>query len=469
MIKTSLKALICGLLLVAASACEINKFNSAEDHYNNKRYAAAIQELDAYIQNGKNGGLITRSEILRARCYYELGLLSMQRESWDLAIRFLKLANSAEADQALGRLYKQLAENALLENNPSKAMYYVEAVLREIPDSDLTAEMLSRRISFLLDTYIDHNAAWETYMKLYDSYPNNPHEITARKQIMRLVPGKLDYAARLAQTGYYSEGLRVLFELAKYPVVEKDVTNRMIAEAYIGQAESYLEGQNYLEADRFFRIAVQYDPGKQQEVNLRLEQVAALYIQRGDELLAQRDFDNALMHYRKTYDIIPDYALANQAIARLNAVRANIARATELYSQAEKAELGGRYSEALGLYRQASNLDARPEYRNKAAQMQNMLDAQVNPAGFAQRIINEYRGGLLNARIRAQKQELLQTFDPSEIRDSGWKTLISTGQYKYEVRYDLVTPTVSYYYVWQVNLKDRVITPLNKISENLMR
>ncbi|HNT53036.1 MAG TPA: hypothetical protein PKH19_06505, partial [Candidatus Syntrophosphaera sp.] len=105
--RASLLALC--LLLVWLSACEINKYNSAEDHYNNQRYAAAIQELDDYIRTGRNGGLITRSEILRARCYYELGLLAMQRESWDLAIRFLKLSNSAESDQALGRLYKELA------------------------------------------------------------------------------------------------------------------------------------------------------------------------------------------------------------------------------------------------------------------------------------------------------------------------------------------------------------------------
>ncbi len=465
--RASLLALC--LLLVWLSACEINKYNSAEDHYNNQRYAAAIQELDDYIRTGRNGGLITRSEILRARCYYELGLLAMQRESWDLAIRFLKLSNSAESDQALGRLYKELAVRATAEDNPTKAMYYIQAVLREIPGSELTAEMLSRRIVFLLDTFIDHNEAWATYMRLYDDYPNNPHEVSARKQIMRIVPNKVEYAQRLTETGYYNEALRVLFELAKYPVVEREDNNRMIAEAYIGQAESYLEGQEYLEADRFFRIAVQYDPAKKEEVNRRLEQVAALFIRRGDELLAQRDFENALLHYRKTYDIIPDYKQANQAIDRLNNLRANIARADEIYSQAEKAEMGGRHSEALSLYRQAYGIDPRAAYRDKAQQMQNLIDAQANPAGFAQRIINEYRGGLLNSRIQKQRQELLQTFDPSELRDSGWKMLISSSQHKYEARYDLVTPTISYYYVWQVNLRDRTITPLNKLSESLMR
>ena len=63
---------------------------------------------------------------------------------------------------------------------------------------------------------------------------------------------------------------------------------------------------------------------------------------------------------------------------------------------------------------------------------------------------------------------MLRAYNPNEIRDSGWKFMISSGQFKYEARYDLVTPTISYYYVWQVNLRDRSITPLNKLSEKLM-
>jgi len=229
-----------------------------------------------------------------------------------------------------------------------------------------------------------------------------------------------------------------------------------------------LKSENYLEADRIFRIAVQYDPAKKQEVDRRLEQVASLFIQRGNELVSQRDFDNALLHYQRTYDIIPDYALANQAIARMNTIRDNVARSSEIQTQAEKAELAGKFSEALNLYRQASSLDDKAGLATKISQMQNLIAAESNPAAFAQRIINEYRGGVLNSRINRQKQELLRAYSANEIRDSGWKVMSSSGQFKYEARYDLVTPTISYYYVWQVNLRDRSITPLNKLSEKLM-
>jgi len=395
-------------------------------------------------------------------------LLALQRESYDLAIKFLKLSNSQEADQALGRIYRDMADKALAQGNKRLSLDFVNAILREISGSELSAEMLNRRIGFRLDTFIDHEGAWQDYMDLFDNYPNNAFEVAARKQILRIIPAKVDQARQLYNTGYYSEGLRILFELGKYPVVESSANNQMIAEAYIGQAESYLKGQNYLEADRFFRIAVQYDPGKKAQVDRRLEQVASLFINRGNELVAQRDFENALIHYQKTYDIIPDYALANQAIARMNTIRENVARAREIQAQAEKAEFSGKYSEALNLYRQANNLDSQQEFSAKISQMQNLIAAQADPAAFARRVINEYRGGILNIRIQRQKQELLRAYNPNEIRDSGWKFMISSSQFKYEARYDLVTPTISYYYVWQVNLRDRSITPLNKLSEKLM-
>jgi hypothetical protein len=77
-----------------------------------------------------------------------------------------------------------------------------------------------------------------------------------------------------------------------------------------------------------------------------------------------------------------------------------VARANELYSQAEKAELAGKYSEALKLYRQANSLDSRPELTTKISQMQNLIEAQADPIAFTKRIINQYKGGIINTRIQ---------------------------------------------------------------------
>ncbi len=454
--------------LVATSACEINRLNSAQDHYNNQRYAAAIQELDDYIRTGENGALVTRGEILRGQCYYELGLLALQRENFDLAIKFFKLSNSEEADQALGEIYKGMADKALEQGNERLSLDFVNAILREIPKSVLTPEMLSRRIGFQLGSFIDHDGAWEDYKALYDGYKDNPYELGSRRTIQRVIPAKVSHARQLYTAGYFDEGRLILEDLGNYPVVDKDTNNQMIAEAYIGQAEDFLKGENYLEADRYFRLAVANDPGIKDQVDRRLQQIASLFINRGNELVAQRDFANALIHFQKTYEIIPNYAVANQAIARMETVRENVAQARDILAQAEKAELSGSYADALALYRQAGNLDDQLNTGAKISQMQNLMAAQNDPAAFARRVVNEYRGGLLNTRIQRQKQELLRAFSANEIRDSGWKFMISSGQFKYEARYDLVTPTISYFYVWQVNLRDRSITPLNRISENLM-
>ena len=107
-----------------------------------------------------------------------------------MSIKFLKLANSEEADKVLADVYKKLADKALEEGELELSFNLVNTILREIPHSELTAEMLSRRISFLLDTFIDYEQAWQDYMTLYNNYPNNVYEVAARKQIDRIIPSR---------------------------------------------------------------------------------------------------------------------------------------------------------------------------------------------------------------------------------------------------------------------------------------
>ncbi|HOH47266.1 MAG TPA: hypothetical protein PLX59_05450, partial [Candidatus Cloacimonadota bacterium] len=285
----------------------------------------------------------------------------------------------------------------------------------------------------------------------------------------RLIPGFIAHARQLSDTGYYTEALGLLFEMDRYPVVDHPEMQRLISDVYQAQAEEYLVAENYMEADRLLRIALQYNPAKKAEIDARLNSITSLFIQMGDRYLAQRDFPNAMLYYTKTFEIIPDYADARAAIARLEQVQINMARAQELATQAEEMEAARRHTEALRLYQQAANLENKQEYRQKIATMQNLIEADRNPEGFAQRIVNEFRGGVLNRKIRQQIANLRTRFRQDEIRDSGWKILLSTGQYKYEARYDLLTPTDTYFYIWQVNLRDRTIVPLNRISEELMQ
>lgn len=467
--KQLLKHLACLSILLLLSACEVNRLRSIEEHYRQRRYAAAIQEADEFIRKADNGAFVTRAELARSNSYHQLGLMSLQRDNDELALKFFKLSNSEAADKDLGDLYKQKILEAIQANDYETQLFYVNNILREIPRSALVPEMMYRRINLYLDYRGDSDGAWQDYMDLFDNYPNDSYEVAARKSMERIVPNKKAYGQRLAQAGYYNEALTQFFELAKYPVVKTSEINDLIGDAYRGQAEEYLHAGDYLEADRFLRIALQYVPEKRPQIEAKLQEIVGLFINKGDEYLAIKDFDTAMTYYQKVFEIIPDYPPGLQAIQRLNTTKQNIARAALLFEQGQRSEASGRYAEALGLYQQANSLDSSAEIQKHIAGVQNMIEADRNPQAFARKIINQYRGGLLINRVNQKKNELLANYKANEVRDSGWKFLLSTSQYKYEVRYDLMSPRDTFFYVWQVNLKDRSIIPLNKISEDLMK
>jgi len=469
MLFTRYRIILLLIMLIVLSGCEINRLRSAEDLYNKNLYAAAIEELDDLILSAENRAIATRAEIVRSNCYSALAEAAVERKNWTLAIRFFKLANSDAANLRLGEIYLNLAMEAEKTGSPVNAKAYLDAILREVPDSPLLPEVLYHRIGYFIEVKSDNEAAWNDYMRLFDNYPNSPYEILARNYVLRFIPEKLQYAEILNEQGYYADALKELFELSKYPVVDMEQVNKQISAVYEKQAEELLSEQDYIEADRLFRIAMQYYPQKKASITNRLESITNLFIQKGNSLLEAGDFEGALAHYRKTFDIIPDYPPAMEAINRLFTIQENIRKAANLYSQAEKLEATGKLNEALQTYNAAYALDPKPEYKQRAGLIQNLIEANKNPSAFARKIITEYRGGLLSNRIQKQKQELLKRYKQNEIQDSGWKLMLSTGQYKYEARYDLLTPNETYLYVWQINLRDRSIIPLNKLSEALMQ
>lgn len=466
--KTKL-ILICiaGLLLIAG--CEMNKLNNAQDLYNNRRYAAAIQELDDYIPKANNGAIKTRAEMLRSLSYYELATLSIERQNFPLAINFFKLANTEEADEQLAKIYKVLANRAADAKDIPTQLIYLNSVIREIPKSPLVPEMLFRRMAIKLEVAFDRDGAWHDYMKLFDLYPNNSYELQARNIVKGFIAYRIELAQLLSQQEYFTDALAVLFEVARYPVYDFNDLNKQISDTYQAQAEVLIIDQDYIAADHHFRIAVQYYPQKKDVIDRRLKGIASMFIEKGDNLLADRDFDGAMIHYEKTFEIIPNYAPAIDAIRRLGNIRANIQRAALLFIEAEKLESANKLSDALTYYREALRLDAKPEYNAKVNQMQNLIEAAKNPSAFALKTITEFRGGILTRRINELKANLAKNYKAEEIRDSGWKIMLSTGQNKYEARYDILTPGETYFYIWQINLRDKSIVPLNKLSESLMQ
>jgi tetratricopeptide (TPR) repeat protein len=167
--------------LLLLSACEINRLRSAEDLYNKKRYAAAIQELDNLIKSANNGAIATRAEITRSNSYSALAEAAAERGNWPLAIRFFKLANSDTANLRLAEIYRELGAQAFRSGDVDAGKAYLDAIIREAPLSPLVPEVIYRRIGYFMEVKNDVDSAWNDYMNLFDTYPNNPYEI-------RLVP-----------------------------------------------------------------------------------------------------------------------------------------------------------------------------------------------------------------------------------------------------------------------------------------
>ncbi len=464
--------LIClsaAFILLLSSACEYNRFNQGEALYQQRKYAAAIEILDNYIDNSRNGAIMTKAELTRSASYYELGLLAMNKENWQLAIRLFKLANSETADKDLAVIYNLLADQAILANDYPLATQYLNLLIEEVPISDLVPLALQKRIKIHLDINNEKEKAWQDYMTMYGKYPDNTYEILTRPLIARFINSMINDAVIVATRGDYRTALNQLFKIGQYPVADSNLVNLEVANIYLEQAELNVQEQKYPEAHRFFRIAIQYYPQKKEFVDKRLTEIAKLYIKKGDDYLAVRDFENALNYYEKSFEIISDFSEAKTAIAKMNVFKANIERAADIAAEAQKLESAKNFPDAQRLYQQAYQIDNLPKYQESAFIMANLIEAEKGPVPFARKIINEYQDGMLKKRISQKKEELLKAYKQNEIKDSGWKILLSPGQYKYEARYDLITPGDSYFYVWQVNIRDKSVIPLNKISEKLMQ
>jgi hypothetical protein len=457
------------ILSVLLTSCEQNRFREAELLYSQHRYAAAIEQLDSYIKTGNNGALVTRAELVRASCYYELGLAAVNKENWALAIRLLKLANTEQADLELAKVYRTLALSSYEDGDIAKTMSYLNLIIDEIFVSDLVPEILLMRIKIFLDNQADKSSAWNDYMLLYDRYPDNPYEILARPFVNRFISLNIDEAVTLAIQKQYDQAFELLFTIRRYPVGDQDRIDLEISNIYQEQAEIQVQEKNYFEANRLFLKVVQYYPSKKATIDKRLNDIAYLYIDKGNDFLRIRDFENAMLYYQKTFEIIPDFELAKNAISNLQTIRLNIKRALDLANDALRLETSKNFAEAQRLYRQAYQLDRLDEYNDRSITMGNLIEADKDPLEFTRSIILGFNNGILSRRIQAQKQELLKKYTNDEIHESGWKVLLSTGQYKYEARYDLLTPAENIYYVWQINLRDRTVIPLNKNSEKIMQ
>jgi len=457
------------LVIIFLSGCETNRYKHAHSLYTAKNYPGAIEALDEYIQTAKNGAYITRAEMDRSDAFYNLGKLSVEKKNWKLAIRLLLLANSEQADHLLDKCYYQLAENAFQADDITTGLLYYDLIVNEIPNSELVPDILLRKIRIALDTYHDIKKAWQVYMILYNRFPDSPTEIEARPLISSFISQDVEEAVEIGKRQEYDTALTTLFEIKKYPVGDKISIGNEIANIYMAKADSDTKALNYPEAVNNLKLAVQYSPEKQEVADQKLRSIAGVYIEKGNNEVKKRNYEVAIKYYEETFKIIPDYPLALKLIQDAKTTRHNIEYAVVLVKEGDQLETNRKFRDALASFQKAYDLDHLEEYSRRIFLVSNIIEAEKNPETFAYRIITEYKGGKLNREIAARKKALLLTNKADDVKDSGWKILHSPGQYKYEARYDLYTLDQSFFYVFQVNLKERIIVPLNKLSENLLQ
>ncbi|MDP8232812.1 MAG: hypothetical protein P9L91_09125 [Candidatus Zophobacter franzmannii] len=456
------------LFILLTTACERNKLATAESIYKRRKFISAINLYDNFLKFAQNGAYKTEAQLSRSDSYYELTKLAVEKENYILAERLSVLANSKKADKLLAEAYYRLAEDQFNNSNIDEGWNYFRKIVEFIPTSVYVPEILFRRIKYDLEIAQDYSAALPNYMELYQHFPDNQFELSARKMLDKFTLSIVADAYALRDSTTADRALEFLFEIEQYPIGKHKDIYITISHLYEEKADLDIRFEKYGEARNEFQLAIKYHLDGTDRINEKIENYAEDFISRGDEMVGYRKFNNAISLYKMAYEIIPDYVPAtikiNEVIDNIDAVK----QAQVLVEKGNIFENSREFSKALPLYEEAYGLDPLSEYRDRIYFTKNMISAEKNPIEFVSKIILDYQNGLMDKRIN-KKIEYLQTqYEDEDVQGSDWKIMRSTGRFKYEVRYDIFTPNRDFFYVWQVNVKDKSIKPLNKLSEELM-
>ena len=363
--------------------------------------------------------------------------------------------------------YFHLAQAAYDRKEYDITLAYYDMIVDNLIDSELIPQILHNRIQLYMDIKGDDETAWDNYVLLNQHYPENEYIALSQPFIDRFMNRYIDEAVDLQYSDGYRQALEQLFLPGPVPLVLQGShlprTERTLLET-CGRARHRRRirpgGRNLSVCDRVRSHQRRYGEQPAQDI-------CTNFMEEGDKLIEQRHADQAIIMYARCFNIIKDYEPAALAISEANILKQNIEQANRLSVQALEEEKQEKWATALQLYRDAYRLDALSAYKDKIFLMTNMIEIEKDPIAFARRIMNEYRNGRIIRRVSQLEQELIMQYK-DQVSSSGWRYVLSVGEAKYEVRYDISTPDKSYFLVWLVNLKDRTVSPLNKASEELL-
>lgn len=450
------------------TGCQTSKYNEINKIYQSGNYSLSIEEIDKLLLTEKNGYFQTLALLDRSEAYYRLGNNALERGNSSLAIRLFYLANSDKADERIIYAY-ELRIKDFNENNQIDNVFAVyNYIINNLYNSPRVPEYLFKRMELNLSHYKDKEKVWEDFKLLVHQYPDNSFIEPAAELVNTFLKNNIDLIfAQKENEQYIDNILSELLYIRSFPTAFTDYINEKIADLYIYYAEQFILQKRYIQAEEYFRKALTYDETEKDYVEKRLNSVCDLFIEEGNEFLKNREIDLAIRSYRRSFRIIPDYEKAITAINKAEQKRKDINAAQSLFAEGQQLQRSKKNEEALKTYRQAFALDPLDTYQRAISEVSNIIEIEKNPQEFALKIIKEHSNGSIEKAVSKLRDELFDLWG-RDLRDTGWRAVRAVGIYRMEIRYDLVTPESNYYLAWQVNMRDKQIIPLNKITESLM-
>ena len=452
------------IIMMITIGCTSNYYITAYNLQQRGNYVGAIENYDQFIRKSNDGAMIVNALNGRSESYYQLGLQSMNRGNYPLAIRMFYLANSSLADERIADCYLILADNAYQRNDIENSFRLYDYVITSFPESARIVEALYRRILLNHENQQDGETILEDYILLVEKDQEGNLVRETNSIINQYIPSYITEAKIDVDN---QTAINQLLKLLDFPHSYHDLVKKEIGSLYLALGDDFRINEQFRDAEKKYSLALEYDPSLQIEINDRLSRTVDQMVARGDMLLRERKIDEAIDLYNRTFNIMPDNQAGRSAIARANELRENIRQAEILYNQGLEMERENRYREALRLYQQSYNRDRLTRASDKIFLMTNLIEIENDPETFAISVISNYKNGLIIRNLNEITNELL-AIHGDDVNVSGWRIMLSTGTHRYEIRYDITSRTDSYYFIWQVNLLNRQLTPLNRISGTVM-
>jgi len=435
---------------------------------NEGRYSQAVQELDTYIETSKHPAYKEKAKELRSQAYYQLGLNEYEMGKYPEASEYFFLANSNKADSLLDNCYFEIAKVALDDLDYLKSSDYLSFIIYHLPESEKMPEVLYNEIIIQINYSKDIHAAYATYQILQNRFQTSDAFSQATIIVNSFMPLLIDEAQTQWDNKLFAEALNKLFLYLDYPADFLKEIKQMIGNVYYTWAVSLLQNRELDNVKTYLLYAEEYDPKLADKMNDKLTELASIYITRGDNFLFERDVSNAILSYQKTLDIIENYQLAYDKIARAEEFARRIAQAAQLIEEGDTQFYNEEYAEAYDSYSKAYKLDSIPQIYDKINLAYIWTRISNDPEQYAIEIVKQYKDGIIPNTINDIETSAQKNFSRQDIRVTPWQVFRTVTRNSYEVRYTIVIPDKNYFLRWLVRLETGEVIPLNEVTEELL-